>query len=101
MITKTGQPKAEKWHYVYILLCADDTLYTGWTLDMSYRIDLHNAGKGAKYTKPRLPVKPVYWEAFATKQEAMKRECQIKSLTRAKKLKLIEDGHLPSAPTFP
>jgi len=80
----------ENLHYVYIVRCADDTLYTGWTNNIPYRLNLHNTGKGAKYTKSRLPVKLVYWEAFSSKQEAMKREYQIKRFPRAKKLKLIE-----------
>ncbi|MDR2713127.1 MAG: GIY-YIG nuclease family protein [Clostridiales bacterium] len=74
---------------IYVLRCADDTLYTGWTNDLQSRLDIHNAGKGARYTKSRLPVELVYWEVFDSKQEAMKREHQIKRLTRAKKLKLI------------
>ena len=76
-------------NYVYIIRCADDTLYTGWTNDLQSRLDIHNAGKGARYTKSRLPVELVYWEVFDSKQEAMKREHQIKRLTRAKKLRLI------------
>ncbi|MCL1872896.1 MAG: GIY-YIG nuclease family protein [Clostridiales bacterium] len=74
---------------IYVLRCADDTLYTGWTNDLQSRLGIHNAGKGARYTKSRLPVELVYWEVFDSKQEAMKREHQIKRLTRAKKLKLI------------
>jgi len=84
----------EKWNYVYILRCADDTLYTGWTNNIPHRLDMHKNGKGAKYTKSRLPVKLVYWEAFNSKQEAMKREYQIKRFPRAKKLKLIKEESL-------
>ena len=79
-------------NYVYILRCAEDTLYTGWTNDLKARETAHNAGQGAKYTKSRLPVSLVYSECFGTKSEALKREHQIKKYTRAQKLKLIEGG---------
>ena len=52
-------------NYVYILECSDNTLYTGWTTDLKKRISAHNSGKGAKYTKSRLPVKLVYFESFS------------------------------------
>jgi putative endonuclease len=84
------QLKPQKWSYVYILRCADDTLYTDLTNSISYSLYSHNAGKEAKYTKSRLPVKLVYWEVFNSKQEAMKRRDQLKRFTRAKKLRLIE-----------
>ena len=77
-------------YYTYILRCADSTLYTGYTNDLSHRIDAHNNGNGAKYTKARLPVELVYQETFNTKPEAMKREHQIKQLTREQKLDLIK-----------
>lgn len=77
-------------NYTYILECADGSLYCGWTNNVHKRVDDHNAGKGAKYTKPRLPVKLAYYEAFETKEEACKREYEIKQLTRAQKMKLIE-----------
>lgn len=76
-------------NYTYILECADGTLYCGWTNDLEKRLTAHNSGKGAKYTKSRLPVKLVYYETFATPNEAMSRECGIKNLTRNEKLKLI------------
>lgn len=79
-------------NYTYILRCADGTLYTGWTNDLEKRLAAHNAGLGAKYTKPRRPVTLVYSEAFATKEEAMRREFSIKRLTRAEKLALIEEN---------
>lgn len=92
--------KARKWNYIYILRCADDTLYTGWTNNLPGRLDMHNAGKGAKYTKSRLPVELVYWEAFDSKQEAMKREHRIKHFPREKKLKLISNTvHAPAVIT--
>ena len=76
-------------NYTYILECSDGSLYCGWTNDVHKRVADHNAGKGAKYTKPRLPVKLAYYEAFENKEEACRREYEIKQLTRAKKLKLI------------
>ncbi len=77
-------------NYIYILRCADGTLYTGWTNDPEKRLAAHQAGKGGKYTRARLPVELVYSERFDTKQEAMRREWEIKQLTREEKLKLIE-----------
>ena len=76
--------------YTYMVECSDGSLYTGWTNHLEERIECHNAGKGAKYTRTRLPVRLVYYEVFATKQEAMRREYAIKQLTRAEKLQLIE-----------
>ncbi len=76
-------------NYTYILKCKDGTYYTGWTNDIHKRLACHNDGKGAKYTKPRLPVELVYYEAFDTKEEAMRREYQIKRLSRKQKEELI------------
>lgn len=76
-------------NYVYIVECSDHTYYTGWTNDLMKRLDKHNAGKGAKYTKARLPVQLVYYEVYDTKQEAMKREYQIKQYLRSQKIALI------------
>ncbi len=78
-------------HYTYILECADHTLYTGWTNDLGKRLKAHNSGKGAKYTRPasRRPVRFVYTETFDTKEAAMKREAEIKKMTRQKKEQLI------------
>lgn len=78
--------------YTYVLECADGTFYTGWTNDLDKRIQAHNSGKGAKYTRVRLPVRLVYYEAFETKAEAMRRECEIKRMTRPQKIKLISGG---------
>ena len=75
--------------YVYILRCADGTLYTGYTDDPERRARVHNAGKGAKYTRSRLPVELVYREALGDKSAALRREREIKKLTRAQKLALI------------
>ena len=76
--------------YVYILLCKDDTLYTGWTVDLYKRILKHNEGKASKYTRARLPVSLVYFETFKDKIDAQKREYKIKQLTRKEKLELIK-----------
>jgi len=75
--------------YVYVLECADKTLYTGYTNDLDKRLKAHNSGKGAKYTRSRRPVRLIYSECFESKSEALKREYQIKQLTRIQKLKLI------------
>lgn len=77
--------------YVYMLRCADGTLYTGYTDDPERRARVHNAGKGAKYTRSRLPVELVYREALGDKSAALRREREIKRLTRAQKLALIAD----------
>ncbi len=74
---------------VYIVKCSDGTFYTGWTNDLEKRISSHNSGKGAKYTKPRLPVSLVYCEEFEDKISAMKREAAIKKLSRKEKEKLV------------
>lgn len=76
-------------NYVYILECSDNSLYTGWTNNLERRIKAHSNGKGAKYTKARLPVKLVYFEEYEDKIDAMKREYAIKQLKRKEKLVLI------------
>ena len=76
-------------NYTYILECADKTLYTGWTNNLDKRVEVHNSGKGAKYTRARIPVRLVYFEEFEDKVSAQKREYAIKKLTRVKKLELI------------
>ena len=81
--------------YVYLLRCADGTLYTGYTDDPVRRTKVHNAGKGAKYTRARLPVELVYQEELTDKSAALKREAAIKRLTRAQKLALIADARTP------
>lgn len=77
-------------HYVYIVMCSDNTLYTGYTVDVDKRIIAHNNGTGAKYTRARLPVELKYIEMFDSKSDAMKREYEIKQLSRSEKLKLME-----------
>lgn len=76
-------------NYVYILRCIDKSLYTGWTNNLEKRINTHNSGNGAKYTRGRTPVELVYFEKFADKREALKREYEIKKLTKRQKLDLI------------
>ena len=76
-------------YYTYIVECADRSLYTGYTTDVKARIRKHNSGKGAKYTRSRLPVKLVYYEEYETKHEAMSREYYIKQMSRKPKLDLI------------
>ncbi len=78
--------------YTYILQCADGTLYTGWTNDLTKRVRAHNDGTGAKYTRARRPVKLVYSESYDSKEEAMRREAEIKRMSRGEKEKLIGDG---------
>ncbi len=75
-----------------MLRCADGTLYSGYAADLESRIRTHNAGRGAKYTRSRLPVALAYSEAFPDKSSAMRRECAFKRLTRAEKEKLIAGG---------
>ncbi|MGC6177558.1 GIY-YIG nuclease family protein [Lacrimispora sp. 38-1] len=79
-------------NYTYLVKCADNTLYCGWTNHLEKRIEAHNQGKGAKYTKARRPVELVYYESYPTKEEAMRREVQIKKLSRKDKLFLIKDS---------
>jgi putative endonuclease len=76
--------------YCYILECADRTFYTGWTMDPSRREKQHNTGRGARYTRARLPVKLIYVEELTSRTEAMKRERVIKKMTRERKLKLVK-----------
>ena len=76
-------------YYAYMVKCADDTLYSGYTTDPYRRESVHNSGNGAKYTRARLPVKLVYYEGFDTRVEAMKREYALKQLTRKEKDELV------------
>lgn len=76
-------------YYVYLVKCRDHTLYCGYTTDLQRRVDTHNRGDGANYTKSRLPVELVYAEEYETKSEALKRECAIKKMTRKQKWALI------------
>ena len=78
-------------HYVYVLECADGTLYTGYTTDVDRRVAEHDAGEGAKYTRGRTPVEVVLTEGFDTRAAAMRREHEVKALTRREKERLIRD----------
>ncbi|MFB6117408.1 GIY-YIG nuclease family protein [Halosegnis sp.] len=78
-------------HYVYVLRCADDTYYTGYTTDPERRVAEHNAGDGAKYTRGRTPAELVYTESFAEKGAALSREHEVKSLSRAEKERLVDE----------
>ena len=80
----------EKQWLVYILRCGDGSLYTGITDDLPHRLEMHRAGKGAKYTRGRGPLTLVYREDLPSCSDALKREYRIKQLSRAEKLKLIE-----------
>ena len=77
--------------YVYMLRCRDGSLYTGYTDDPERRLAVHNAGKGAKYTRSRLPVELVYRESYADKSEALRREFAIKRLSKAQKEALLKE----------
>lgn len=81
-------------HYIYIVECSDETLYTGYTNDLEKRIETHNAKKGAKYTRGRTPVTLKYYEEYDNKVDAMKREAQIKKMRKEKKLKLLNDAKI-------
>ncbi|MCR5421481.1 MAG: GIY-YIG nuclease family protein [Lachnospiraceae bacterium] len=76
-------------YYTYILRCSDNSLYTGYTTDIDKRIEVHNSGKGAKYTRNRGPVRLVYYEEYDNKQAAMSREWHIKRLSHRQKEELI------------
>lgn len=76
-------------NYAYLVRCSDNSLYAGWTNDIEKRLQAHNAGTGAKYTRARLPVTLAYLESFDTKSEAMKREAALKRLTHQQKEQLV------------
>lgn len=80
-------------YYVYLLRCADKSLYTGYTNDLEKRVRTHNAGRGAKYTRSRLPVELVYFEEYDTAQQALSREWHLKRLSHAEKAALVEGKH--------
>ena len=82
-------PNRDAPHHVYVIECADGTLYTGYTTDVERRVAEHDAGEGAKYTRGRTPVTLRHVESFDSKSAAMSREHEIKSLTRARKEALI------------
>jgi len=80
-------------NYTYVLRCADNSLYTGWTNDLENRIAQHNLGVGGKYTRARLPVELAYLEVFDNKIDAMKREYEIKQLPKSKKEELVKHAN--------
>jgi putative endonuclease len=79
-------------HFIYIVRCADDTLYTGYARDPDARVRTHNLGRGARYTSGRGPVRLVYVEACASRGAALRREYAVKRMSRARKLDLIARG---------
>ena len=85
--------------YTYMVRCADQTLYTGWTNDLEQRMAAHNSGHGAKYTKSRRPVTLVYYEVFEDRRDAMRREYAIKQLSKKEKEQLVAYHHLSSIAT--
>lgn len=87
-------------HFVYIVRCTDGSLYTGYARDPKARTRAHNAGRGAKYTSGRRPVRLVYWEAWKTLSEALRREYELKQLPRARKQALVRNARR-SARTVP
>jgi putative endonuclease len=78
---------------VYVLLCKDNSFYVGYTDNLKKRIAEHNSGQGSKYIRSKLPAKVVRYEKYETKEEAIKRERQIKGWTKIKKINLIKYGH--------
>ena len=81
----------EECYYVYMVRCSDGSLYTGSTNNLPARLEKHNRGEGARYTRGRRPVTLVYYEPVTSKSEALKREIQIKKMTRTDKLSLIKE----------
>jgi len=77
-------------YYIYILLCQDNSLYTGYTVDLKNRLKEHREGKGSKYVRSRLPIKLIFKEKCLTKSKAMKREFFIKSLSRKEKIQVLK-----------
>jgi predicted GIY-YIG superfamily endonuclease len=77
--------------YLYILRCADGTLYTGITPDVEKRLEAHRSGKGAKYTRGRSPLELVYQETCGSHSDALKREAAVKKLSRTQKESLIQE----------
>lgn len=96
MTQRNTQPAPKRTYCVYILRCADGTLYTGITNDLPRRIALHNAGRGAKYTRGRAPVTLLYCEPHADRADASRRERAVKRLSRAQKEALIAASPAPT-----
>ncbi len=87
-------------NYVYLLRCCDGTLYCGWTTDLRKRLDKHNSGSGAKYTRSRLPVELVYYESYENRHEALSREWHIKRMTHEEKMKMIGPSQTGDRPAM-
>lgn len=83
-------------YYVYMLRCADGSYYTGSTNNVDRRVSVHNAGRGAKYTRSRRPVQLVYWEEWPDKSAALRRESQLKKRSHREKKQLVQAQRLPS-----
>ena len=83
---------ASRMHYVYIVRCTDGSFYTGYARDPKARTRAHNTGRGARYTSGRRPVRLVYWEAWETLSEALRREYELKQWPRARKQALVRDA---------
>ena len=90
---KRPSKRSEKW-FLYILRCADESLYTGVTKDLKRRFKMHSEGKAARYTRTRRPLKMVYHEICLTRTDALVRECRVKALPKIKKLALIEGSRV-------
>jgi putative endonuclease len=93
MTDEIGRQRA---HFIYIVKCADGTLYTGYARDPQARERIHNTGRGARYTRARLPVALVHVESFRSKSAALRREWQVKRWSRARKLTLIAGSQDPA-----
>ena len=78
--------------HVYLLRCADGTLYCGWAVDLARRLGEHQAGTASRYTRSRLPVELAWSKPAATRSEALREEARIKRLTRSQKLRLLADA---------
>jgi putative endonuclease len=81
--------------------CSDGTLYTGWALDVEARVRVHNAGRGARYTRARRPVQLRYWEKHPNRSAAMRHERELKRLSRDRKLSLIAQFQGTQPPSHP
>lgn len=89
---KSEKEQENKKYYAYMVRCNDNSIYSGYTTDVYKREKVHNTGKGAKYTRTRLPVKLVYFEEFDNKIDAMKREYALKQYTHKEKEEIIKRG---------
>lgn len=91
---KADRNEVDQLYYVYMLRCADGTIYTGMTNDVSHRMAVHNAGKGAKYTRSRLPVSLLFSQACCSRSDALIKEAAIKKMTRKQKEDLVQAERL-------